>query len=402
MKALEGVKVVDFTWSIAGPLVTKFLADYGATVIHVESATHPDFLRSSGPFKDDIPGINRSGYSAFFAANKYGLALSLNHPQAHRVIRSLVEWADVIADNFTPGVMARYGLDYESVRQIKQDVITLSISQMGQTGPLSHVSGTGTNLVGMTGFTSLTGWPDREPVQPFGGYPDLISAVLSAGSLLAALINRKQTGRGQMIDVSQLEASTLFIASSVLDYVVNNEKGMRQGNHCDHAAPNGVYPCRGNDRWCAISVITETDWNNFCQAVGNAPWTRDAKFSSLAARKKHEDELDCLAGEWTVNFTAEEIMNTLQQHGVAAGVVNTPRDLVKDPQLIARNILWELNHPEMGNYLHLGELFRLPLTPAAAEKAAPCLGENTEYVCCELLGIPPEEFTELLIAGVFE
>jgi crotonobetainyl-CoA:carnitine CoA-transferase CaiB-like acyl-CoA transferase len=136
--------------------------------------------------------------------------------------------------------------------------------------------------------------------------------------------------------------------------------------------------------------------------VGNAPWTRDAKFSSLAARKKHEDELDYLVGEWTVNFIAKEIMNTLQEHGVAAGVVNTPRDLVEDPQLIARNTLWELNHPEMGNYLHLGELFQVPLTPAAGEKAAPCLGEDMEHVCCELLNIPSEEFTELLITGVFE
>lgn len=402
MKAVEGIKVVDFTWSIAGPLATKFLADYGATVIHVESATHPDFLRSSGPFKDGIPGINRSGYSAFFAANKYGLALNLNHPQAPRVTRSLVEWADVIADNFTPGVMARYGLDYESVRRIKEDVITLSISQMGQSGPMSRVSGTGTNLVGMAGFTSLTGWPDREPVQPFGGYPDLISAVLSAGSLLAALLNRRQTGRGQMIDVSQLEASALFMASSVLDYVVNNEKGTRQGNRCHYAAPNGVYPCRGDDRWCAISVVTETDWNNFCRAVGNPPWTREAKFSSLTARKEHEDELDCLVGAWTAGFTAEEVMKTLQEQGVAAGVVNTPRDLVEEPQLIARNTLWEMPHAEMGSYLHLGELFRLWRTPAVAEKAAPCLGEDTEYVCCELLGIPSEEFVELLVAGVFE
>ncbi len=402
MKALEGIKIVDFTWSIAGPLAVKFLADYGATVIHVESATHPDFLRASGPYKDNIPGINRSGYFAFFAANKYGLALNLNHSQAHLVTRRLIEWGDIIADNFTPGIMAKHGLDYESVRRTKQDMITLSISQMGQTGPMSRISGTGTNLVGMAGFTALTGWPDREPVQPFGGYPDLISAVLSAGSLLAALISRKQTGRGQMIDVSQLEASTLFMASSVLNYAVNNEEGVRQGNRCDYAAPNGVYPCSGDDRWCAISVITETDWDNFCQAAGNAPWTRDAKFSSLAARKKHEDELDRLVGEWTVSFTAEEIMLTLQKHGVAAGVVNTPRDLAADPQLSARNTFWELAHAEMGNYRHLGELFRLPLTPATAAKAAPCLGENTEYVCCELLGMPSEEFIELFNAGVFE
>ena len=402
MKALEGVKVVDFTWSIAGPLAVKFLADHGATVIHVESATHPEFFRVSGPYKDNIPGIDRSGYFAFFAANKYGLALNLNHPKAHRVTRRLVEWADVITDNFTPGVMAKWELDYEHVRQIKSDIITLSVSQMGQTGPLGKVSGTGTNLVGMAGFTTVTGWLDREPVQPFGGYPDFISGALSACSLVAALIYRKQTGKGQMIDVSQLEAATQFLAPLILNYTVNGEEGVRKGNRCDFAAPNGIYPCKGDDRWCAISVITEEDWSNFGKAIGDPPWTKSPKFSSLSRRKRNEDELDQVVAEWTVNFTVEEAIDVLQRHGVAAGMVESSRDLVQDPQLIARNTFWELAHRELGNYLHLGELFRLPLTPAAGERPAPCLGEHTEYVCHELLNMPEEEFTELLLDGVFE
>jgi len=402
MKALDGVKVIDFTWSMAGPLAVKLLADYGATIIHVESATHPEFFRVSGPYKDNVPGIDRSGYFAFFAANKYSLTLNLNHPKAHKVSRRLIEWGDVIADNFTPGVMAKWELDYEHVRRIKPDIITLSISQMGQTGPLGKVSGTGTNLVGMAGFTAITGWPDREPVQPFGGYPDFISGALSACSLMAALIYRKQTGKGQMIDVSQLEAATQFLTSSILNYMVNNEEGMRKGNHCDYAAPNGVYPCQGDDRWCAISVITEEDWSNFCQATGNAPWTKNQIFSSFSGRKKNEDELDQLVAKWTAHFTAEEVMDILQRYGVAAGVVNNSRDLIQDHQLIARNTFCELAHTELGNYLHLGELFRLSLTPAAVERAAPCLGEHTEYVCRELLNMPEKEFTELLIDGVFE
>lgn len=402
MKALEGIKVVDFTWSIAGPLAVKFLADHGATVIHVESVTHPEFFRVSGPYKDKIPGIDRSGYFAFFAANKCGLALNLNHPKAHRVTRRLVEWADVIADNFTPGVMAKWELDYEHVRQIKSDIITLSVSQMGQTGPLGKVSGTGTNLVGMAGFTTVTGWLDREPVQPFGGYPDFISGALSACSLVAALIYRKQTGKGQMIDVSQLEAATQFLAPLILNYTVNGEEGVRKGNRCDFAAPNGIYPCQGDDRWCAISVITEEDWSNFGKAIGEPPWTKSPKFSSLSRRKRNEDELDQVVAEWTVNFTVEEVIGVLQRHGVAAGMVESSRDLVQDPQLIARNTFWELAHRELGNYLHLGELFRLPLTPAAGERPAPCLGEHTEYVCHELLNMPEEEFTELLLDGVFE
>jgi len=183
---------------------------------------------------------------------------------------------------------------------------------------------------------------------------------------------------------------------------VNGEEGMRKGNHCDYAAPNGVYPCQGDDRWCAISVITEEDWSNFGKAIGEPPWTKSPKFSSLSRRKRNEDELDQVVAEWTVNFTVEEVIGVLQRHGVAAGMVESSRDLVQDPQLIARNTFWELDHRELGNYLHLGELFRLPLTPAAGERPAPCLGEHTEYVCHELLNMPEEEFTELLLDGVFE
>jgi len=205
-----------------------------------------------------------------------------------------------------------------------------------------------------------------------------------------------------MIDVSMLEAATQFLTPLLLNYTVNGEEGMRKGNRCDYAAPNGVYPCQGDDRWCAISVITEEDWSSFCKAMGSAPWTKKPKFSSLSLRKENEDELDQLVSEWTVSFTAEEVMDILQRHGVAAGVVKNPRDLVQDPQLIARNTFWELAHTELGNYLHLGELFRLPLTPAAGERAAPCLGEHTDCVCHELLNMPEEEFTELLLDGVFE
>lgn len=402
MHALEGVKIADFTWSLAGPLAINILAGHGAHVIHVESSTHPEFFRTSGPYKDRIPGLDRSGYFAFFGANKYSLALNMNHPRAPEVTRRLVEWADVLADNFTPGTMARWGLDYEQVRKIKPDTIALSISQMGQTGPLSKLSGTGTNLVGMAGFTAITGWPDREPVQPFGGYPDLISGVLSACSLMAALIYRRETGKGQMIDVSQLEAATQFLAPLILNHTANGEEGKRRGNRCEYAAPNGVYPCKGDDRWCAISVMTEEDWGHFCTAIQDPPWTRDPKFASFAERKRNEDGLDRLVGLWTVNFSPEEVMTILQGHGVAAGVVQNPRDLVRDPQLKARNTFWELPHREIGLFPHLGALFSLSQTPSSGERPAPCLGEHSEYVCRELLKMPEEEFIELLLDNVFE
>lgn len=402
MKPLEGVKIVDFTWSMAGPFAVKFLADYGATVVHVESATHPEFFRVSGPYKDRIPGINRSGYFAFFNGNKYGLTLNLNHPKAARVTRQLAEWGDVFVDNFTPGVMARWGLDYEHLRKIKPDIITLSISQMGKTGPLSGLSGTGTNLVGMAGFTTVTGWPDREPVQPFGGYPDFISGGFGASVLIGALLYRRRTGKGQMIEISQLEAAAQFLAPSILDYAVNGTEGTRKGNRCEEAAPNGIYPCKGDDEWCALTVVTQEDWNNFSEALGRPPWTEDQRFSSLAGRKQNEDELDRLVGEWTSNLSATEVMAILQRHGIPAGAVQSPRDLVSDPQLRERDTFWDLEHPELGNFLHLGSVFTLEQTPATGEMPSPCLGEHTEHVCREVLNMPEEEFTELLLEDVFE
>ena len=205
-----------------------------------------------------------------------------------------------------------------------------------------------------------------------------------------------------MIDVSQLEAATQFLAPLILNYTVNGVEGKRKGTRCDDAAPNGVYPCKGDDRWCAISVITEEDWVNFCRAIKGPRWTKDVKFTSLAARKENEDELDRLVSMWTIELSAEEAMDTLQRHGVAAGVVQSPRDLVQDPQLAARNTLWELPHSELGDFPHLGELFRLALTPASGERPAPCLGEHSEYICRELLKIQDEEFIELLLDNVFE
>ncbi len=402
MKALEGLKVVDFTWSIAGPLTTKFLADYGATVVRVESATHPDFIRVSGPYKDRRPGLDRSGYFAFFSPNKYSLALNMNHPEAGKVVRRLVEWGDVIADNFTPGIMTRWNLDYEHVKQINPDAICLSISQMGQTGPLRTVSGTGTNLVGMTGFTSITGWPDREPVQPFGGYPDFISAVLAACSLLGSLIYWRRTGKGQKIDVSQLEASLQFLAPLVLEHSVTGIEPGRHGDRSDFASPNGVYRCKGDDRWCSISVSTEEEWKGFAKALDGETWAHDARFSNLALRKKNEDELDMLVNQWTSRHTAENVMHILQENGVPAGVMQDPSDLVRDLQLAGLNTFWKLPQSEIGETVHLGELFHLPLTPAEAVRAAPSLGEHTEYVCRNILQMPEDEFTDLLLKGLLE
>lgn len=400
-RALRGVKVADFSWVMAGPIATKCLADHGAEVIKIESSTRVDSLRTMAPFKDGVPGLERSGIFATVNSSKYNLALDLNHPRSSEVTRRLIEWADIVVENFTPGTMERWGLDYESLVKIKPDIIMVSSSMHGQTGPLAKYPGLGSLQVSASGITNLTGWPDRAPVQPYGVYPDHIVPPLLVSAILAALDYRRRTGKGQHLDLSQNEATVYFIAPVMLDYAVNGTIQKRNGNRYPHAAPHGAYPCRGDDRWCVIAVFTDEEWEAFCKVIGNPEWTRDPKFTNLEARKKNEDELDELVAQWTIKFTPEEITALMQEAGVAAGIVETAEDLHNDPQLKHRHHYHRLNHPEIGWHDYPSPPFKLSKTIAEL-RAASCLGQDTEYVCTKLLGITDEHFIDLLQAGVLK
>ena len=397
--ALKGLKVADFTWVWAGPYITKYLADHGATVVRIESAKAPDFLRISAPFKDNKPGINRSGFFPYVNPNKYSMSLDLRHPKGKEVAKRLAVWADVVADNFTAGVMDRLGLGYKELKQLNPDIIMISCANQGATGPHAKHPGFGLQLVALAGITNLTGWPDRTPVQPLAAYADVIAPRFAAAVLLAAIDYRQRTGKGQFIDVSQLEAAIHFIAPLVLDFFANGRENTRNGNFCSCAAPHGVYRCKGDDRWCAIAVYTDEEWKSFCEVVGNPDWTLDKRFASLLDRKKNEAELDKLVEEWTVNYAAEDVMNTMQIRGVAAGVLENAKDILEDPQILDRRHFWQTEHSEIGPVLSFGQPFRLSKTPAQPRLAPPCLGEHTEYVCTQILGMSDSEFTELLNSG---
>lgn len=404
ISALADVKITDFSWIVAGPSTTELLAQFGATVIRVESKERPDTLRTNLPYKDNKPGIDRSGYFAFFNANKYSIALNLNHPKAREIARKLIIWSGIVVDNFRPGIMEKWELGYKELAQERPDLIMLSVSSQGQKGPFARHFSFGAQLAGLCGFTEMTGWPDREPSQPYGTYTDVIAPYFGAAVLLACLDYRRRTGKGQYIDLSQVEASEQFIAPMLLDYFVNGRINSRKGNKHNSAAPHGVYQCQGDDKWCAITVMNDAQWQAFRQVVPThgATWATEKRFSTLLDRKQHEAELDDLIEQWTKEHTAEEIASWLRDAGVPASVAQTPEDLLNDRQLKERNYFWALAHPVLGTFHHIGPASQLSKTPAKPRMPAPCLGEHTEYVCHEILGISDEEFVALLAEGIFE
>jgi len=399
-RPFAGVSVLDFTWGVAGPLTTKYLADYGATVVRVESPSRPCGLRVSPPFKDDVPGVDRAGYFAFYNANKYSLSLDMNHPASLEFAARLVAWADVVAESYSPGTMERWGLGYESLQKIKPDIIMLRSSSQGQDGPHASFSAFGIPLVGLAGFSHFTGWPDGGCLPLPSAYTDLISPRFAAAAVVSALDYRRRTGRGQCLDCSQFEAGVHFLATAMLDYTHNGRQGGRQGNSHPYACPHGVFRCSGEDNWCAIAVFDERQWAALCQ-VCNPEWREDVRFSRLLDRRRNEKDLKRLIEEWTVVRTAGEVMERLQAVGVPSGAVANARDLREDPQLKHRGYFWTLEHPVLGAFPHAGQAAIMSETPARPRSAAPCLGEHTEFVCTQLLGMTDTEFLELFQAGVF-
>ncbi len=399
--ALAGVKIADFTWSVAGPLTVKFLADHGAEVIHVESSTRPELLRVLPPYRDRKPGLNRSAYNACLNNNKYGLSLDMNHPRAKEVLQRLIHWADVVTENFSPGVMAKWGLSYEDLVKIKPDMIMFSTSQMGQTGPRAKISAYGTQLVSLAGFTYLTGWPDRDPTGPYGPYTDTTIPHVGVAAIMTALIRRRRTGKGTHIDISQFETALNFIAPILLDYAINHRVATRKGNRCSDSVPHGVYRCRGEDRWCAIAIFSDEEWGRLCRVMSRPELATVPRFASFHQRRENEEEIDRLISEWTAERPAEEVMWTLQETGIAAGVAQTGRDLLEnDPQLAHRGFFRELEHKEIGRHYYEAPPFRLSKTPCELATPGPCMGEHNEYVCKKILGFSDQEYNDLMADSV--
>jgi crotonobetainyl-CoA:carnitine CoA-transferase CaiB-like acyl-CoA transferase len=400
-KVFAGIHVIDFGWAIAGPLTLKYLADYGATVICVESMERPDLLRTSAPFKDGVTNINRAGFFSYLAANKYSISLDLKNAAGKEIARKLVALADIVADSHRPGVLESWGLGYDELSRIKPDIVVIRSSNQGLTGPSATQPGLGHHINGLGGIVNLVGFPDEEPISPMVAYTDYCVPHFAASALLSALDHRDKTGKGQLIDVSQFEAGLQLIAPLLLDYATSGAQAQASGNSCEYAAPHGVFRCKGEDRWCAITVFTDAEWQSMCKAMGDPEWTKDPEFSTLPARKKNEVRLNHLVEQWTSRFEPEHVMFLLQQEGVAAGVVQDARDICRDVQLQERECFWKGNHRELGSFSYLGQPSRLSRTPARLYREAPLLGEHNEYICLEILGMSEAEYDRYLMAGAF-
>jgi len=399
---LAGLRVIDFSTTVAGPSASRHLADFGAQVIKVESIAHPDTLRVATPYADRVAGINRSAYFAFYNAGKLSLTLNMQKPESREVVRRLIQCSDVLLETFVPGVMARWGLDYEQVSAWNPRMIMASHCLQGQWGPHASHRGYGQIASAMSGWYDLTGLDGGEPLGPYSAYTDFICWPYLLSAILVALEVREETGRGQHIDHAQMESSIHFLAAPLLDLQLNDHLTTRRGNHEEYAAPNNVYPCAGDDRWLAMTVVADDEWTSLCDALGHRAAATDPRFATFAARTANVAALDAMIAGWTADQEPFALAERLQAAGVAAGVVARAEDLANDPQLRHREFFRRLPHPELGDHAVITQSFRIDTLQPGPARAAPLLGEHTFDLCTEILGMSADEIAELVAAGVFE
>ena len=392
---LSGIRVADFTWVWAGPFATLQLAHLGAEVIRIETENRVCVTRRIPPFADGEPGPNRSGYYNQYNQGKASVCLNLKKPEGIAIAKKLVAASDIVAENFAGGVMNKMGLGYEVLKQTKPDIIMISMSGYGATGPESAYVSYGPAQVPMSGLSSVTGFPGFPPMHVGFSYGDPNGGLHGAFAVLAALMHRARTGEGQYIDLSQWETSVTLLGEGLMAQQMHGAPPPRVGNRDAHTAPHGLFRCQGQDRWVSIAVADEDEWQRLCQGMGQPELATDIRFASLADRKKNEDELEALINAWTQTRTADEVTRTLQAAGVAAFPALTNRDLAQDQHLQERGFFVEHPHPEVGPRRHAGVPWVFSDTPCQVRQPAPCLGQDTDTVLRDLLGYSADEVAAL-------
>ena len=405
--ALDGLKVADFSWFGAGPICANHMATYGATVVRVESESHIDALRTVAPFAKDKTGYNVSGYFNNFNAGKLGITLNLNTPEGLGVARKLVEWADVFLTNITPRVIERWGLTYETISEWNPKIVAAYQPMQGYDGPHRDFLGFGAVLTPITGYSHISGFPERQPIGLGTNYPDyVINPGHTLIAIMAALHYRHRTGKGQRIECAQLESSVCPLAPAIFDYTANGVEQNRTGNHLPFAAPHNAFKCAPltnggrpmDERWVAIACFDDDEWHALAAAIGDP--VSDAKFATLEGRKENEDDLDAAINAWTADKDAFAVMGDLQSRGVPAHVVESAREMLDfDEHLKARGYYVYLDHPETGRSAYDGPPAKFSRTPGELRSPAPLLGQHTEQVCKEILGLGDDEIADLMVAG---
>jgi len=401
-KALKGLVVCDFSWVGAGPITTNVLGQCGAEIIKIESLKRPDILRKGGPFKDGIAdGFERSGYFANRNPNKKCISLNMRQPKARDVVIRLIEKSDIIINNFRVGQMEKWNLGWEDVKKINPRIIYVTMSLQGTDGPHKSFMGFGVNLNALCGLTAQACMPGKSPFGTGTNYTDHVMVPThTLFGIMAALLQRETTGRGQTVEISQLESAIAMKPIDSMVYAANGEIMGAMGCGDPNAAPHGVYTTLGYRKWLAIAVFSEEEWVSLKKVMGNPDWAKDAKFATLSSRKENEEELNERIEDWTQDKYATQLMKQLLAQGVKAGVVNDARAAIEDEHLIERDFWSYLDHSVVGRTLYNRAPIMFSETPIEMKKAAPLLGEHTDEVLTGFLGYSEKELNELKASDV--
>ena len=402
---LKGVRIIEMGQLIAIPFAMKLLADMGAQVIRLESTRRLESYRSDSVYQNEVHGEFWNRGANFYEQNrnKLGITLDLGRPEGLDILRQLIAISDVFAENFTPRVIRNFGLEYSELCRIKPDIIMVSSTGYGFEGPWANFGATGPATEGASGLAYATGYAGGPPVMAEIPYVDYTAGEHTVFAVMAALMSRLSTGRGQFIDVSQTQTAAVTIPEVLLDYAANGREPERIGNADPVMAPHGCYPCLGEDRWIVIAVSGDHEWQGLCRVLSRNDWAGESRLSSVSGRWQNRDELDrILAGE-TVGWDAHELMSALQEQGVPAGAVLDSKDLLFDTHLRERRFYEVVNHhpsTQMPPLPYAGRPWKLSATPAVPPKAAPLMGEHNEFVLRELLGTSGSDVAKLLEDGV--
>lgn len=397
-KALEGLIVADLGQTWAGPQLGRLAADMGAKVIKIESRKRPDVSRSLPPFvTDQERTLENSAYFHWLNRDKLGITLDLTTEKGSELCKELLKQCDVLLENFSRGIMEKFGLDYESIRQVNPKLIYLSLTALGSNGPYKDFAMYGRPQVYMSGLAHITGYPDMHPHPTNISWGDPVAAHHALFAMLSALYYRKRSGLGQYIELSQWEGLISFSPENIMDYTLNKRVRERNANRHEFMAPHNTYRCLDNElSWVSIVVSNEEEWQALCDVMGNPEWTRYEKFKSMPDRWENHEELDAHIEEWTMQYGGYEITEKLQAAGVAAFPVLSNRRLVEDPHLNDRGFFVELDHPEFGNRIFDGLPWKMSKTPGQINRHGPFFGEHNNHVFGEMLGMSQEEIDRLV------
>jgi crotonobetainyl-CoA:carnitine CoA-transferase CaiB-like acyl-CoA transferase len=414
---LEGIRVVDITVVWAGPFATQLLADWGAEVIRVENINHFTYLTRGFPgirptkemvranptwitaYPDWDPGErpwNRFPIFQAHARNKLSCTMDIRRPKGRELFLKLVEKSDIFIENNPPETIEKLGITYESLKEVKPDIIMISMPGYGSTGPYRNFRALGVNLDDAGGHTWLRRYRDSDPSTASTIlFSDATAGAHAAFAALAALRFRNRTGRGQFIDLAQVETLMPYLSEAIMDYTMNQRVQDTYGNRHPFMAPHGCYRCKGEDRWVVICVGSDDEWEALCKVLGKPDLSKDERFSDAISRYRNQDMIDQIIEDWTKDKDPYQVMFTLQNAGIAAGAVLDDRDALNDPHLNERGFFQELTHPDTGTHLYPGIMWKMSKTPNAIRTPPCCLGEHNEYVYKKILGISDEEYHEL-------